>query len=330
MVEDGVAIKEACDAVALPRATYYRQTKITVVNKVPTAPKPVRRALTSEERQAVLRVLESPEYIDRAPREICASLADKGIYRCSVSTMYRIMGRSYEVKERRAVRRHQKYEMPVLRASGPNQVWAWDVTKLKGPHAWQFYFLYTIVDLYSRKVVGWMVAERENAKHAKRLFREVCRRERADSRQLIVHSDRGSTMTSLTLGLLFSSLGIVKSLSRPRVSNDNAFVESLFKTLKYRQLYPKRFYSLDEAQKYMREFFSWYNTEHYHSGVCHLTPHAVHSGLAASILKSRQAVMDTAYANHPERYVNGPPKVRELPTIVWLNGPQEKDEEKTA
>ncbi|MBK7838870.1 MAG: transposase family protein [Candidatus Obscuribacter sp.] len=173
------------------------------------------------------------------------------------------------------------------------------MTKLKGPHAWQFYFLYTIVDLYSRKVVGWMVAERENAKHAKRLFREVCRRERADSRQLIVHSDRGSTMTSLTLGLLFSSLGIVKSLSRPRVSNDNAFVESLFKTLKYRQLYPKRFYSLDEAQKYMREFFSWYNTEHYHSGVCHLTPHAVHSGLAASILKSRQAVADTAYAKSP-------------------------------
>lgn len=305
---------EACDAVNVSRATYSRHTKVTVEKATQRRPCRSIRSLSQAEENEVLRILESPEYIDMSPREIFASLADKGVYHCSISTMYRLMRKNYAVKERRACRKHQKYEMPILKATQPNQVWAWDITKIKGPQAWQFYYLYTIVDLYSRKVVGWMVAEKENGEPARRLFSTVCKRERVDASNLIIHSDRGSAMTSLTLGLLFASLGIVKSLSRPRVSNDNAFVESLFKTLKYRQLYPKRFDSLEAVAQYMREFFRWYNFEHYHSGIALLTPHTLRAGLEKAVLERRQRALDEAYSRHPERYVLGTP-----PSTVWIN-----------
>lgn len=321
---------EACDAVNVSRATYYRLTKVTVVRRAQRKPSRSNRALSQAEASEVLRILESPEYIDMSPREIFASLADKGEYHCSISTMYRLMRKNYAVKERRACRKHQKHEMPVLKATRPNQVWAWDITKIKGPQAWHFYYLYTIVDLYSRKVVGWMVAEKENGELAKRLFSTTCKRERVDASKLIIHSDRGSAMTSLTLGLLFASLGIVKSLSRPRVSNDNAFVESLFKTLKYRQLYPNRFDSLEEVTQYMREFFRWYNFKHYHSGIALLTPHTLHAGKENAVLKRRQMALDEAYLRHPERYVLGPPKVQTPPSTVWINKPEDEAGEKAA
>lgn len=256
------------------------------------------------------------------PREIWATLADEGKVPCSFRTMYRILKENDEVRERRNCAKHKNHAKPILSATGPNQVWAWDITKLKGPQSYTYFYLYTIVDLYSRKVVGWTVASRESGKLARKLFQETYSREKVDPAQLTVHSDRGSAMTSITLALLFANLGILKSLSRPRVSNDNAFVESLFKTLKYRLIYPERFCNIEAAQAYLEGFFNWYNYDHFHSGIALLTPHTVHAGLVQKVCAKRQRALDRAYAAHPERYVKGPPTVTMPANEVWINKPE--------
>jgi putative transposase len=236
--------------------------------------------------------------------------------------MYRILKKEESVRERRNCAKHKHHPKPTLRATGPNQVWAWDITKLKGPQAYTYFHLYTIVDLYSRKVVGWTLAPRESGKLAKKLFQETCSREKIDPHHLSVHSDRGTAMTSITLALLFANLGILKSLSRPRVSNDNAFVESLFKTLKYRHVYPDRFSDIASTRVYLERFFDWYNYEHFHSGIALLTPHTVHAGLAQKVCARRQKALDQAYAAHPERYVKGRPVVAMPADEVWINKPE--------
>jgi putative transposase len=320
LVDTGVAVTAACVAAGLCRASYYRFHAITVkFKKVHPAPA---RALTERERQRVLAILNQPRFCDMTPREVWATLADEGKVPCSIRTMYRILKKENAVRERRNCAKHKNHPKPTLRATAPNQVWAWDITKIKGPQSYSYFYLYTIVDLYSRKVLGWTLAPRESGKLAKKLFQETCSREKIDPDQLSVHSDRGSAMTSITLALLFANLGILKSLSRPRVSNDNAFVESLFKTLKYRHVYPERFSDIASARAYLVRFFDWYNYEHFHSGIALLTPHTVHAGLVQKVCARRQKALDRAYTAHPERYVKGKPVVAMPAAEVWINKPE--------
>lgn len=311
-----------CDALGVSKSTYYRYIKITVKR----APKPYsnrgsQRALSPVQRQEILDHLRSDRFVDMPPNEVYATLLDEGICLCSVRTMYRILKSENEVRERRNLVRHVKYAKPELLATAPNQVWSWDITKLKGPIKWTYYYLYVAMDIYSRRVVGWMVAHGESAALAKKLFRETCKRQLVKKQQLTIHSDRGTSMNSSTVGLLYSSLGITKSLSRPSVSNDNPFSESLFKTVKYRPEFPKRFGSLEQARTFCQRFFNWYNYEHYHMSLGLLTPDVVHSGQGEARNNARQTVLDRLFAEHPERFVRGRPKVLPLPTEVWINKP---------
>jgi putative transposase len=277
--------------------------------------------MSAEERQRILCVLHEDRFADKAPSEVYAALLDEGIYLCSIRTMYRILHAHDEVRERRNVLRHPNYKRPELLATAPNQVWSWDITKLKGPAKWTYYYLYVILDIFSRHAVGWMVARRESAELAKTLIRETCQRQRIDKDQLFIHSDRGSAMTSKAVALLMSDLGVTKSLNRPHVSNDNPFSESQFKTLKYQPAFPRRFGSIEDARAFCRRFFQWYNEEHYHSGIALMTPASVHYGSAADCNDRRQMVLTKAFDDHPERFVNGRPKVLELPEAVWINPP---------
>ena len=239
--------------------------------------------------------------------------------------MYRILDAAGEVKERRRQRMHVVYAKPELLATGPNQVWSWDITKLKGPVKWSYFYLYVILDIFSRDVVGWMVAERESATLAKRLIAETCEKQGIEPGQLTVHADRGSSMRSKAVALLLSDLGVTKTHSRPHVSNDNPFSESQFRTMKYRPEFPDRFGCLQDARAFCRVFFDWYNKEHHHSALGFLTPEAVHYGRAEELLVARQAVLDEAHQRHPERFVNKRPQPMPLPTAVWINPPAEDE-----
>lgn len=267
-------------------------------------------------------MLHEDRFVDKAPAEIYAALLDEGVYLCSIRTMYRILNEHGEVKERRNVLRHPEYTKPELLATAPNQVWSWDITKLKGPVKWTYYYLYVILDIFSRHVVGWMIAHRENAELAETLISETCERQEIDKDQLLIHSDRGSPMTSKAVALLLSDLGVTKSLSRPHVSNDNPFSESHFKTLKYQPTFPKNFGSIEDARAFCQYFFDWYNNEHYHSGIALLTPAMVHYGSAEECNRQRQEVLSAAFDAHPERFVSGHPKVLQLPKEVWINPPK--------
>lgn len=278
----------------------------------------------------MLDVLHEDRFVDKAPSEVYAKLLDEGIYLCSIRTMYRILSAENEVKERRNQLRHPQYKKPELLATAPNQVWSWDITKLKGPVKWTYYYLYVIIDIFSRHVVGWLIAGRENAELATLLISETCRRQRIDENQLLIHSDRGSPMTSKAVALLMSDLGITKSLSRPQVSNDNPFSESQFKTLKYRPDFPERFGSIQDARAFCQKLFDWYNNEHYHSGIALMTPAMVHYGKAKDRSEMRQTVLSGAFERHPERFVNGQPKVLVLPEAVWINPPKKQEEEPIA
>lgn len=280
------------------------------------------RALSAEDKQQVLAVLHEDRFVDKAPAEVYAALLDERHYLCSIRTMYRILKENDEVRERRNVLRHPQYKKPELLATGPNQVWSWDITKLKGPVKWTYYYLYVILDIFSRHAVGWMIAHRETAELAKLLIGETCLRQRIDEDTLIIHSDRGSSMTSKAVAMLMADLGVTKSLSRPHVSNDNPFSESQFKTLKYRPAFPECFGSIEDARAFCQRFFDWYNNEHYHSGIALMTPFMVHYGLAENCNRSRQEVLRQAYEEHPERFVRGLPKVRDLPEAVWINPPE--------
>ncbi len=304
----------------MPRSTYYRISKPLAEKPKIARPKP-RRSLSDTERQRVLDVLHEERFMDKAPAEVYAKLLDEGVYLCSISTMYRILRANKEVKERRNQLRHPEYKKPELIATGPNQVWSWDITKLKGPAKWTYYYLYVIIDIYSRYVVGWMVASRETGKLAKSLIKETCIRQGIAQDQLVIHSDRGTSMTSKVVALLLSDLGVTKSLNRPHVSNDNPFSESQFKTLKYRPTFPVRFGSIEDARGCSQRLLEWYNKEHYHSGIALMTPATVHNGRAGDCNADRQAVLSSAYDQHPDRFVKGQPKTIALPEEVWINKP---------
>lgn len=313
-----------CAAVNLPRSTYYRYGKPAQERSTTVKRKPP-RALSLEEKQQVLAVLHEDRFVDKAPTEVYAALLDEGRYLCSIRTMYRILKENDEVRERRNVLRHPHHKKPELLATGPNQVWSWDITKLKGPVKWTYYYLYVILDVFSRHAVGWMIAHRETAELAKLLIGETCARQEIDENTLVIHSDRGSPMTSKAVAMLMADLGVTKSLSRPHVSNDNPFSESQFKTLKYRPAFPERFGSIEDARSFCKHLFDWYNNEHYHSGIALMTPAAVHYGLAEDLNGSRQDVLSQAYQDHPERFVRGLPKVLELPKAVWINPPKTEE-----
>jgi putative transposase len=287
------------------------------------------RALSAEEQERVLALLYSERFAEVAPAEVYATLLDEGTYVCSVSTMYRLLRKHQALRERRRVLRHPKYKRPELLATGPNQLWSWDITKLKGPGKWTYYYLYVIIDVYSRYVVGWCVAYRESAELAEQLILDACLQQGIERGQLIVHADRGSAMTSKAVAQLLSDLGVEKTHSRPHVSNDNPYSEAQFKTLKYYPEFPEQFGSIEDARSFCREFFAWYNQEHRHSGIAMLTPQTVHSGKAEEVIAHRQSVLEAAYAHNPERFVRHAPRHEPLPEAVWIN-PPETDRAKVA
>ncbi len=315
---EGVGRAAACRALGVPRASLYRSQQPAA----PLRPRPTpARALTHEERNVVREHLHSERFRDKAPAEIYATLLDEGVFLCSVRTMHRILAQDGELKERRNQLRHPQYKKPELLATGPNQVWSWDITKLLGPAKWTYFHLYVILDIFSRYVVGWMVAPRESAELAKRLIADTCRKQGIATGQLTIHADRGTSMTSKPVALLMADLGVTKTHSRPHVSDDNPYSESQFKTLKYRPEFPDRFGSIEDARAFCRQFFPWYNQEHHHSGIALLTPQMLHYGLAEQVIEQRQQVLDQAYARNPERFVRSGPKHQPQPTAVWINPP---------
>ena len=323
-----VGVLRACQVLGVSRATLYRRRLPAQAGRPLVCARVVRwqsqpgRALRPEEREAVLEVLHSERFVDQAPAEVYARLLDEERrYLCSIRTMYRILAANQEVRERRDQVRHPAHPKPVLVARGPKQVWSWDITKLRGPAKWVVYYLYVLLDIFSRYVVGWMVAERESAALAERLIRESCAKQGVERNRLVVHADRGPAMTSGTVTMLYALLGITPSHSRPRVSNDNPYSESQFKTLKYHPEFPDRFGSTSHARSFCGGFFHWYNTEHHHSALALLTPEVVHYGRALEVLADRQRILDLAYARNPERFVHGRPRVSEPPGEVWINQP---------
>jgi putative transposase len=310
----------ACQALALARATFYRflRPKPVALSKPHVSP----RALSEAEEYTVLETLHSERFMDQAPREVYATLLDEGTFLCSVSTMYRILHAHQEVRERRDQARHPNYKKPELLATGPNQVWSWDITKLLGPAKWTYYYLYVLMDIFSRYVVGWMVAHRESAALAEKLIEETCRKEGILPGQLTVHADNGPSMTSKTVAMLLGNLGVTKTHSRPYVSNDNPFSESQFKTLKYRPDFPERFGSMQDVRTFGYPFFHWYNWKHHHSGIGLLTPGMVHRGKAARVIELRQQTLTAAYQLHPERFVRKAPSPAPLSEAAWINPPK--------
>jgi putative transposase len=270
----------------------------------------------------VLSTLHTKRFVDKAPTEVYATLLDEGTYHCSVRTMYRILTEAGEVRERRNQARHPKYQAPELLATAPNQVWSWDITKLRGPVKWSYYYLYVILDIFSRFVAGWMIAYRESATLAKRLIAETCEKQNVQPGQLKLHADRGSSMKSKTVAFLLADLGVTKSHSRPYVSDDNPYSESQFKTLKYRPDFPARFGSIQDARSFCRGFFPWYNQEHRHSGIGLMAPEMVHYGKAEQVRSQRQVVLASAFDSHPERFVRGIPMPPSLPEAAWINKPK--------
>ena len=315
---DSVGKAVACRALGVPRASLYRCMQPAVPRRVRPTPE---RALTAAERQAVLDHLHSERFSDKAPAEVYATLIDEGVHLCSIRTMHRILAENGELKERRNQLRHPQYKKPELLATGPNQVWTWDITKLLGPAKWTYFHLYVILDIFSRYVVGWMVAPRETAELAKRLIAETCDKQGIVAGDLTIHADRGTSMTSKPVALLLADLGVTKTHSRPHVSDDNPYSESQFKTLKYRPEFPERFGSIEDARAFCQGFFPWYNQEHHHSGIALLTPTMLHYGMAGEVIDRRQKVLDQAYARNPERFTHARPKHPPQPTAVWISPP---------
>ena len=325
-----VGARAACLALGVPRASFYRWRyghQAPVGAAAPTgAPPHLRprhpRALGDDERQAVLAVLHSPRFCDASPAETYATLLDEGTYLASERTMYRLLAAAGETGERRNQRVHPAYAKPELLATAPNQVWSWDITKLLGPAKWTYFSLYVLLDIFSRYVVGWMVAYREQATLAERLIAETAAKQGIAAGQLTLHADRGSSMTSKPVAFLLADLGIAKTHSRPHVSNDNPYSEAQFKTLKYRPDFPARFGGIEAARAFCQAFIPWYNTAHRHASLGLLTPEAVHYGRAAAVRAARQQVLHAAYATHPERFVRRPPQPPPLPAAAWINPPR--------
>jgi putative transposase len=334
-----IGVQAACAALIVPRSSLYRARTSQTVR---VSPKISARALNQAEKIKVREELNSERFPDRSPREVYATLIDEGRYLCSWRSMYRILDENHEVRERRDQLRHPNYVKPELLATNPNQLWSWDtpalhqtqcsagVTKLLGPTKWTYFYLYVILDVFSRYVVSWMIAERESAVLAEELISQTCVRQGIQRGQLTVHADRGSAMTSKPVALLLADLGVTKTHSRPHVSNNNPYSEAHFtpalaggarETLKYRPDYPTRFGCLQDARAWAAEFFDWYNREHHHTGLALLTPADVHFHRVEDVLQKRQAVLQAAYEKTPERFVKGVPHPIQLPKAVWINPP---------
>jgi putative transposase len=319
-----VGVRRACTAVGEAQARWYRRHR-----QSPPPPRPERaparqpRALSEVERKELRAVLNSEEHVDEAPATVYAKLLDEGIYLASVPTMYRVLRAHDEVHERRRQATHPAAKKPELLASTPNEIYSWDITKLPGPQKWTYYYLYVIIDIFSRYVPGWMLAHAENAKLAEALLADTVAKQGIERGQLTIHADRGSPMTAKPVAFLLADLGVTKSHSRPHQSNDNPFSESQFRTLKYRPEFPDRFGCFEAAQAHCQQFFGWYNDEHHHSGIGFHTPADVHYGRAEAIRERRAVVLNAAYTEHPERFVRKPPQPPALPTAVWINEPKE-------
>jgi putative transposase len=326
-----VGVVDACEFLGVARASFYRERPPLGPPASP-APEPVlselsapARSLSRDERAGVLAVLHDQRFQDRSPAAVQATLLDEGQYLCSARTMYRLLEQQGESRERRDQLVHPAYQKPELLATAPNQLWSWDITKLLGPAKWTYFYLYVILDVFSRYVVGWMVAPRESAELAKHLIEETIRKQEISAGQLTIHADRGRVMTSKPVAFLMADLGVTKTHSRPYVSDDNPYSESQFRTMKYRPEFPDRFGCIQDARAFCQQFFQWYNEEHRHSGLGLLTPAVVHSGQAPAVLAARQVVLDAAYQAHPDRFVRRPPKTLPLPSEVWINKPAKTD-----
>lgn len=329
-VRGRIPCSRACTALGLPRATFYRlrgavSHENTGSRSETRPPRTSPRALSAPERAQVLDLLHAPEHVDLAVPQVWARTLDQGRYLCSMRTMYRILDAAGEVRERRDQVRRPSYVRPELLATGPNQVWSWDITRLKGPRKWTFFQLYVVLDIFSRYAVGWMVAERESANLATILVEESYAKQGVTPGQITLHSDRGNPMVSRSMALLLADLGITKSLSRPHVSDDNPFSEAQFKTLKYRPDFPDRFGSIEHAIDYCRTLFDWYHHQHRHSALGWMTPADVHHSRVEILRAQRASALDAAYQLHPERFVRRPPTPPAPPTTVWINRPASAD-----
>jgi putative transposase len=315
-----------CEGLGVVRATAYRfwSRKGHPVEKKERAPFIHPRALSQQEREAVVAVSNSKRFEDSAPAQIQATLLDEGKYLCSVRTMYRILSGYGQVRERRKRKDSKHHPKPELLATGPNQVWSWDITKLLGPAKWNYFYLYVMMDIFSRYVVGWMIEERESAALAKVLIEESMKKQNLSTDSgLTIHSDRGAPMTAKTVTQLMADLGVIKSLSRPYVSNDNPFSEATFSTIKGCPTYPGRFGSIQDSRAWGRSLFPWYNDEHKHSGIGYYTAQSVHYGKAREFYELRRQTLLKAYMEHPERFVNKVPTPHDVPEKVWINPPAE-------
>ena len=327
-----VGIVAACNFLAVARASFYRQRPVLGPSASP-APEPAMpaertspaRSLTEAERAAVLLVLHEERFQDRSPAAVQATLLDEGQYLCSTRTMYRILQQEGESVERRDQLVHPSYQKPELLATAPNQLWSWDITKLRGPVKWTYFYLYVILDVFSRYVTGWMIAYRESAELAKQFIEEAIGKHQVPAGQLTIHADRGRVMRSKPVAFLMADLGVTKSHSRPYVSDDNPYSESQFRTMKYRPEFPDRFGCIQDSRAFCQTFFPWYNDDHRHSGIGMMTPAMVHYGLATAVRENRQKTLDVAYAAHPERFVRRSPTPPNLPKEVWINKPQNSD-----
>jgi len=317
----------ACTALGLSRASVQRRRVRLTRPPAEPAPRPSPpRALTAEERQSVLDRLREPRFADLAPAEVYATLLDEGVYLCSIRTMYRLLDDNNEVRDRRDQLRHPVYTKPELLAEGPDQVWSWDITKLAGPAKWTYFYLYVILDIFSRRVVGWCVADAESATLFKALFNDTLAKHAVPPGQLTLHADRGGPMKAKATAMMLADLGITKSHSRPHTSNDNPFSEAHFKTLKYQPQFPKRFGCIADAKDFCRDFFTWYNQDHHHVGIGLMTPDQVHYGQADDVHAARQRTLDRAFSTNPERFVKKPPEPPAKPTAVWINPPRNNTE----
>ena len=319
-----VGTRPACRALGASVATIYRRRRPPQPRPKRPRPKPA-RALSEAERAAVLAALHGERFLDASPAAVWATLLDEGAYLCSERTMYRLLVQSGESRERRDQLTHPAYAKPELLATRPNELWSWDISKLKGPAKWTSYHLYAILDVFSRYCVGWTVAERESAAVAEALIAQACEQQAIGRGRLTVHADRGSSMRSKPVAMLLADLGVTKTHSRPYTSSDNPYSEAQFRTLKYRPAFPARFDSLEQARAFCREFFRWYNHEHRHCGIGLMAPATVHHGKAKQAHAARQAVLSVAYAANPERFVRGAPQPPTLPTAAWINKPDSEE-----
>jgi putative transposase len=318
LLAEQTSTARACELLGKPRGSHYRDRRpvpLVPAQRTPRASPP--NALTVAEQDAIIKVLTGPRFCDKSVAQTWAILLDEGVYLASMSTMHRLLRLIGQAGDRRDQAAHPARARPELTATKPGQVWTWDITKLRGPDRGVYYDLYVIIDIYSRYVVGWTVAAREDADIAKALIASAARVHGAPGS---LHADRGTSMTSKPVAQLLVDLGVARSHSRPHVSNDNPFSEAQFKTLKYCPAYPGRFGSLADARAFCETFFSYYNHEHRHSGIGLHTPASVHFGTAAQVRAQRAATLDAAYAANPDRFRRRPVPPK-LPDAAWINQP---------